>query len=243
MVAGSGAPGFCCGTLDFMTPELVKKLQKLELVINSAIPILERHEVKIEAETHLRTPLIIAIMSQAIEHHQSMLMLLMHERTGSALTLARSIFDGMYRGLWIDKIATDAEVERFVRNDEIEIPIGEMAKAIDGLSGAGTHFNDLRKIAWGKLCSFSHNGMQQLGRRFTGTLTRPSYSEDQIASITELATVCILFLIQGFLEARGFTREVEDVTDLMLLLPAWDDSATEEQKIRAAARLAARAGT
>jgi hypothetical protein len=34
--------------------------------------------------------------------------------------LARSVVEGMYRGLWIDRAATDSEVDRFVEKDEIE---------------------------------------------------------------------------------------------------------------------------
>lgn len=164
-----------------------------------------------------------------------MLLLLMQGKTGSALTLARSIFDGMYRGLWINQIATDAEIRRFLRTDEIDTRIGEMAKAIDALSSTGSSFQNLKHGSWSILCSFSHNGIEQLRRRFTGNVIQPSYPNSQIATVVELATVCILLLTKGFLEARGLTREVEEIAGLMLTLPIWQKCATEEDKRTASA--------
>jgi hypothetical protein len=205
-----------------MTPELTKTLAKLEGVINAAIPILERNQIKIEAQTPPRTPLVLMTISQSVEHHQAMILLLRNDKTGSAFTLARSIFDGMYRGLWFDKSATTDEIRHFLREDEIKRPIGEMAKAIDAASNTGGRiFQDFKRGAWSILCSFSHNGMQQLGRRFTGTMMQPSYPDSQKATIMELATVCVLLLAQGFLEARGFAREAEEIAGLMLTLPIW----------------------
>jgi hypothetical protein len=204
-----------------MTPELTRTLAKLEGVINVAIPILERNKIRIEEKTQFRTPLVIAVISQSIEHHQSMLLLLQHDKTGSAFTLARSVFDGMYRGLWIDQIATDEEIKHFLRNDEIDARIGAMAEAIDAASSTSSSFQGLKQGSWSILCSFSHNGMQQLGRRFTGNVMEPSYPDSQKATVMELATVCILLLAKGFLEARGLTREVEEIAGLMLTLPIW----------------------
>jgi hypothetical protein len=213
-----------------MMPELAKTLAKLEQAINTAIPILERNKIRIEEKALFRTPLVIAIISQSIEHHQSMLLLLLDGKVGSAFTLARSVFDGMYRGLWIDQIATDEEIKHFLRNDEIDARIGAMAEAIDAASSTGSSFKNLKQGSWSILCSFSHNGMQQLGRRFTGNVMEPSYAESQIATVMELATVCILLLAKGFLEARSLTREVEEIAGIMLTLPIWQQHATEEDK-------------
>jgi hypothetical protein len=191
-----------------MTPELTKTLRKLEQAINDAIPILERNKFTIEERTQFRTPLVIAIMSQSIEHHQSMILLLMNDKTGSAFTLARSVFEGMYRGLWINQVATDAEIKHFLRKDEIDTSISAMAEAIDAVSSTGSSFKSLKQRSWRLLNSFTHNGMEQLGRRFTGSDTAPSYLDHHKATIMELATVCILLLAKGFLETRGLTSEV-----------------------------------
>lgn len=207
-----------------MTKELREVLARLEAAIQLTKPILERQGYKIaDEQAQLRTPLVIAIMSQAIEHHEAMLLLIMQDITGSALALARSVVEGMYRSLWIDRVATDVEIRRFLRKDDIKIGIGTMAEAIDMAYSAGNAFRDLKRGSWDMLNSYTHNGMQQIGRRFTKAEMRPSYTDHQRATIMEVVTVCILLLVRGFLETRGFMKEGEEILNIMAsYLPMWE---------------------
>ena len=64
-------------------------------------------------------PILLVLAESIIEHHESMLLLLRNGKTGSAFALACSVVEGMYRGMWINFVATDVQIERFERTDEI----------------------------------------------------------------------------------------------------------------------------
>ncbi len=53
------------------------------------------------------------------------------DKVGSAFALARSIVESMFRGLWLNFCATDAEVHEFERADKLPLNMTEMARAID----------------------------------------------------------------------------------------------------------------
>jgi hypothetical protein len=199
-----------------MTDELRQELLKVEAAVQGAKPILGRNDYKVEATTHLRTPLVIGFMSQAIEHHEAMLLLILRDMTGSAFALARSIVEGMYRGLWIDRAATDAQVERFVNKDEIDVGMGKLAEAIDTAYGTNDAFKNLKQKSWDALNSYTHNGMLQLGRRFNKGEVKTAYTDAQRIEIMTTVTTCILALIRGFLERRNFITERDEVDKLMV---------------------------
>jgi hypothetical protein len=122
---------------------------------------------------HLRTVLVAGLIDQNFEHHDALLMLLRNGKPGSAFALSRSIVEGVYRGLWLNFVASDAEVQAFEKNDELPINMTEVAKAIDAKYQARDFFEDLKKRSWSALWSYTHGGILQLGRRFTGHKMEP----------------------------------------------------------------------
>lgn len=104
-------------------------------------------------------------------------------KIGSAFALSRSIFESMFRGVWFVLCATDAHLEYFERNDELPLDTSgkrmnmtSMATAIDAATGADPSdpadqfFKDLKDRGWKALCSYTHSGLLQLGRRFVFSL-------------------------------------------------------------------------
>src|SRR2546430_9762480 len=160
-----------------MTNEIREHLLKVEHAIRSVIPQLTRHD---EYPGDSRTALVIAFIAQLIEHHEAVLILIRHDMVGSAFALGRPIVEGVYRGLWINVCATDAEIERFMSKDEIKPTIAELATAIDEGYRAEGFFLNLKKRSWDALNSYTHPGMLQLGRRFTKHEVQPSYTDGQI---------------------------------------------------------------
>src|SRR5437660_3501072 len=121
-----------------------------------------------------------------------MLLLIRSGLVGSAFALARSIVEALYRGLWINFCATEAEVKRFADKDEIAHSMTQLAKAIDEKYHAEGFFEDLKRRSWNALNSYTHTGMLQLGRRFTGHDVKPAYTDAQVSEITTAVTTCVL---------------------------------------------------
>jgi hypothetical protein len=200
-----------------MTNEIREHLLKVEHAIRSVIPLLTRHD---EYPGDSRTALVIAFIAQLIEHHEAVLILIRHDMVGSAFALGRPIVEGVYRGLWINVCATDAEIERFMSKDEIRVSMAGLATAIDAGYRTKDFFQKLKTRSWDFLNSYTHTGMLQLGRRFTKQETKPSYTDGQILQMTTTLTTCLLLLISGFLTKQSRVEEATRVAALIESLPA-----------------------
>jgi hypothetical protein len=194
-----------------MTPEMIEHLLRVEAAIQGVKPLLARHPYPAD----LRTLLVIGLMTQMIEHHEGMLVLIKNETVGSACVLARSIFESMYRGLWINLCASDEQLRAFERDDHLPIKMPGMARAIDQGYHAEGLYEDLLNRCWPALCSYTHTGLLQLGRRFTGQNVQPSYTDAEVQEATTTVTTCILLLIGRFFAVRNYVVECGETEALI----------------------------
>jgi hypothetical protein len=163
----------------------------------------------------LRTVMAIGFITQIIEHHGAMLLLIRGDKIGSAFALARSLVEGMYRGLWINFVATDVEVARFERTDDIGLTMTELARAIDRAYHAGHFFENLKVRSWDALNSYAHTGVLQLGRRFREHNVEPAYTDAEIFEVTTAVTTCVLLLAGKFLAVQNHPDECRAVEALV----------------------------
>jgi hypothetical protein len=162
----------------------------------------------------LRTVMVAGFISQMIEHHGAMLLLCKNGAFGSAFALGRSIVESMYRGMWINFCATDAQLTEFNRDDRFPVKMPQMAREIDAGYRADGFFEDLLNRSWAALCSYTHTGLLQLGRRFTQNKVEPAYTDEEVVEITTTATTCILLLTGKFMAVQGHAddcREAEAI--------------------------------
>jgi hypothetical protein len=203
-----------------ITPKLGRHMVKCEHAIQSAKPILGRHEYPDD----YRTTIVIGFISIVIEHHEAVLLLIMHGMVGSAFALGRPIVEGTYRGLWLNAVATDEELQRFIDKDEIKLSFQEITETLDPAHNTGDLFQELKNNAWKGLNSFTHTGMLQLGRRFTEHEVKNSYTEGQIYEITTALTTCVLILISRFLAKQNHPVEAKTVDALVETYGPVEDS-------------------
>jgi hypothetical protein len=194
-----------------MSPETSEHLNKVELVIKKGKEILARNRFQRE----LRTLVVAASITQMIEHHEAMLLLIRNAKVGSAFALAHSIVDSMYRGMWMNFCATAAQLEKFEKDDKFPLNMTDIAAVIDEAYRGEGFFENLRKRSWPALCSYSHTGMLQLGRRFTGDKLEPSYTDGEIVEATTTVTTCILMLVGKFLAVQKCVNERAEVEALV----------------------------
>jgi len=163
----------------------------------------------------LRTVILAGTVDQLIEHHASILLLIRSEKTGSAFALTRSVVEGMYRGLWVNFCATDRQIAKFEKDDELPLTMQGMADAIDDRYHGEGFFDDLKKRSWKAMCSYAHTGMLQLGRRFTGHELKPAYSEGEIYEVTTTITTAILTLTSKFLAVHNLADASKEAERLI----------------------------
>jgi hypothetical protein len=162
-----------------------------------------------------RTTVVAALIHQAIEHHAAILLLLRSELVGSAFALTTSVTEILYRGVWLNTCATDAEVNKFAGSDKLELTVGEMAKAIDAACGLD-FFVEFKNQTWKALNSYAHTGMLQVGRRFTGDILTPSYANREKIEVLRAIRSCIVLLVRPFFAKHGHLDSAKEIDKLMV---------------------------
>jgi hypothetical protein len=209
-----------------MNPETSKHLDQIETAVRVARGVF----AKFPHIDTLRNIIVIGLIDQMIEHHESMLMLIRAGKIGSAFALSRSIFESMFRGLWFALCATEDQLKYFEDNDELpfdtsgkRMNMTTIATAIDTATGADPtdpsdqFFKGLKDRGWKALCSYTHSGLLQLGRRFVGHSVQPGagYSDEEIVEITTSSTTCVLILIDRFLASEADDEGSKSVMGLI----------------------------
>jgi hypothetical protein len=194
-----------------VTGELKEHLIRCEKAVQSAKPIFGKHAFPDD----YRIVTVIGFISVLIEHQESVLLLIMHDKAGSAFALTRPIVEGAYRGAWLNLPATDEEVKKFNDQDKIDLEFGAIATSLDIAYGTGDFFQHFKKRAWKALNSYTHGGMQQIGRRFTKHEVVNNYTEGEIYEITTTVTTLVLVLLSLFLKKHGHADSGKEIDALV----------------------------
>jgi hypothetical protein len=145
---------------------------------------------------------VVGFIAQGIEHHEALILLTRSGLTGSAFALVRSIVEGLARGVWFTVCANQTQVLKFRNEDQIDQTFGEMSDAIDAQCGID-FFHDFKDRSWKTLNSYTHTGILQIGRRFTGHDLVPSYRDSEITEMMRVSTTCILLIVRPYLVRQG----------------------------------------
>ena len=155
-------------------------------------------------ERRLTVPL--SYLSLCLDHHQAITLLMRKPLYGSAMALVRPIFEAMIKAHWVNKCASDAEVNDVAENDNASFPkMYQMAAAVDkAFSDPNdeplTFFQQAKDDAWKATNSYTHSGLRQLACQFSDNRIAPKYPEEDLMNGLNAATASVLML--GYLIAR-----------------------------------------
>jgi hypothetical protein len=196
-----------------MSEALEAELKLAEDVVDGVKRILSSHKF---SDDEWSTT-VIGFIAQGIEHHAAILLLLRSELVGSGFALVRSVVEILVRGVWMTACATDAQVKKFREQDKLDLNFGEMSDAIDKACGID-FFHDFKTKSWATLNSYTHTGILQLGRRFTGDNLEPSYKEGEQIEVLRTSTIAIVLLVRPFLMRHGQKEAAVEVDKLGMRL-------------------------
>jgi uncharacterized protein DUF6988 len=171
-----------------------------------------------------RTFLLSAYVDIALEHHEAIWLLTKSRLNGSAFAMVRLVYDAMLRAFWVNKVATEQQIEQATR-DELGFPLEKICGEIkrDYFSDRPADeaqlfasFLQQIKEAWGPMCSYTHSGALQLARRFTRGELKPNYSEGEIAEALNLVTVALLLLLHTFFVSMKCPKEAEEAGTMLV---------------------------
>ena len=186
-----------------------EELKKAEYTVNEVKKIL--NDLKLSGDDW--SIVVAGMIHQGIEHHDSILLLIRSKLTGSAFALVRAVVEILVRGAWFTCCATLAQVAQFIKNDQIDPTFGAMSDAIDKSQGID-FFHDFKDRSWKTLNSYTHTGILQLGRRWTGDKLTASYKEGEIIEVLRASTMCILLLVQPYLAKNGHVDASKKIVGL-----------------------------
>jgi hypothetical protein len=151
-----------------------------------------------------RATLVGAYLDTVIEHHESVTMLVRTCRYGSAFALARPIYEATLRGCWVNACASEEEVRQLRSADHHETIIPRFGDLLSKLAVAYklTEVQNL-KTKWEALCSYSHTGLRQLGRRGFRGAKPHGYSRRAIVEILDLTTSSLASLAKVYFVSSG----------------------------------------
>jgi hypothetical protein len=75
-------------------------------------------------------------------------------------------------------------------------------------------FHDFKERSWTALNSYTHTGILQLGRGWTGDKLAPSYNEGEITEVIRTCTMCILLLVHPYIAKNGHADASKKVVKL-----------------------------
>ena len=107
----------------------------------------------------------------------------------ACLHLARPLFEGYLRGMWLAHFVTDDQVDRY---HEGKIPdTASLIAALDkGLpEGEVSNLSILYKRNWKAMCGMTHAGAEHFGKWNQDGVLEPAFTEDDIGRILDFAAL------------------------------------------------------
>jgi len=161
--------------------------------------------------------LLAAYTDIALEHHESIYLLIDRKLYVSAFGLVRPLFDTFYRSRWIYGCATKEQIHEIFNNDSFQFPkMSDMVQSIDEKYASDTFFSSIKDNSWSAMCSYTHSGLLAICRRFTGNTIKPNYNEVEILEVLNSTNVVIILITRLFFIAINQMTEVKETEKLIL---------------------------
>lgn len=189
-----------------VSAEVEKELKSTEAVVLEIKKILNSHHYTDEEYSTV----VAGFIDQVLEHMEAIILLTRSSLNGSAFALVRSIAEGLVRGVWFTTCASYDQVMKFRNDDKIDPTFGDMSNAIDTTCGID-FFADFKKRSWNPLNSYTHTGILQIGRRFTGHVLQPSYKDGEIVEMIRMSTSCIMLLVRPYLVRQNHVQSAKAI--------------------------------
>lgn len=145
------------------------------------------HSLKIPAS--LRFRIVGACLGVVLDHHHAIILLVGARRFASAFALTRMLFEGYVRATWLNRCASDKQIQKF--SEGWEPP--RIESMLTNLRSANLYEIDwiksFKDASWDSLCSYAHTGALQIQRWQTTESVEPNYSEAEVSEVLGYANL------------------------------------------------------
>jgi hypothetical protein len=159
--------------------------------------------------------LLMAYVDIALEHHEAIQRLIKSRLYGSGFALTRSLFDAVFRALWINACATEKQIQEVASREDKFPCMSQMVAMIDQRYSAEKFFTSIKKRSWAAMCSYTHSGLLQITRRFTGDQVKPNYQDGEILEVLNATNIAVVLVSRMFFMSVGHQHEADEVEKMM----------------------------
>jgi hypothetical protein len=179
-----------------------------------------------------RNDLVWAYVAIALGHHQAIHSLAGQRLIASASALLRSQIETFFRGLWVNAIATDEQVNAIRGGSDKPFPVfRQIAADLDTLYGADGWLQGFADH-WAALNGYTHSGLEQLGHQFIDDNTvGPNYSDEMVMELVVTSGTVSIGCIVPIFRAMALNDKAVALEKWLAEHPFYrkvDASATEE---------------
>lgn len=150
-----------------------------------------------------RNRLAGAAFTTALFHHQATLRLIDASMLPTAFALARTLFEAVIVGLWIENCATNDELARssgIYRHPKIE----KMISGIESVVGFDDKIiSNMKAASWKALSDYTHCGAKMLQRMISEEAIETRFSADETREVLQFGTAWSLIAVMGVARLCG----------------------------------------
>ena len=165
-----------------------------------------------QAPTGDRNTLLMAYWSLVFEFHRAVLCLIDHKFYGAAFALVRPIVETVVRA-HVAIMGSEEDLQTLY-NDKYRTNFSKIVTEIDTAFAMEGFFQNFLNGAKEALHGYTHAGLHQLGRRFSGTDLVPNYSDGEILEVIQTSTSAVFMVNNLVTKHLGFDEEWKKNTDL-----------------------------
>lgn len=153
--------------------------------------------------------LAVASLHLCLDHREAILLLVTHGARSSAFAMMRPVFEACVRGCWIGFVATEQQVDTFIRgklSTKLEVMVRTIAKnepALKGLLSINSTFKNY-------LDDFTHGSGSQLACWYAHEAIAPRHSANEMIDVLRFADTI------GLIACAAREKICQHQTDLFL---------------------------
>lgn len=142
---------------------------------------LNQHAYEFTCPDEPKSRLAISCFYVALEHHKSIVLLVLRKYAASAFALVRIMVEAFVAGEWLLFCSSPADLEYFAKKGNFNKNFGEMVKDIENNNENNTGMlSTVKRKAFSGMSGYVHTGIQQLSRHMTDKTIEPNFEAREI---------------------------------------------------------------
>lgn len=188
--------------------------------LKTTLSYIDSKIIHLQPGTDQRSVVVGVLADVTIEHGKSMIVLIENRLFASALTLARPHFESGVKTLWLNRCATDQQIDRYAKKGRIDniSNMKDMVDTVETKADAGGVLKHIHDLAWKAMNSFLHVRNMQISQRFQSEDNTVHWNEGIEGELCQIIGVMILLAYTEILmisKAADLDKQVSRLTRLL----------------------------